>query len=100
MDNPDNINQYDLVEIIQVPEQYAGVIDVGDVGVVVEKHDNQYFEIECVQAGDSPKWLEKLNVRYVRLKSKDPFSRWADKSLRDPPILQTSMIWGAIIGGI
>jgi hypothetical protein len=100
MDNHDNINQYDLVEIIQVPEQYEDVIDVGDVGVVVEKYDDEHFEIECVNAGGSSKWLEQLNARYVRLKSKDPFSSWADKSLIDQPILQTSITLGTVVGGI
>jgi len=98
--DPDGINQYDLVEIIQVPEKYVGVIDVGDVGVVVEKYDDDNFEIECIQPGGSYKWLERLNIQYVRLKSKDPFSGWAKESLTDPLIIQPSIKLGAIIGTI
>ncbi|HLO31867.1 MAG TPA: hypothetical protein VK249_22145 [Anaerolineales bacterium] len=100
MDNHDTINQYDLVEIIQVPEQYEGVVDVGDIGVVVEKYDDENFEVECLKPDDSCKWLVQLNIQYIRLKSRDPFSRWAKKSLIEKPILQTSIILGTVIGGI
>ncbi len=98
--DPDGINQYDLVEIIQVPEKYLGMIDVGDVGVVVEKYDDNNFEIECIQPGGSYKWLERLNIQYVRLKSKDPFSSWAKESLTGPSIIKPSIKLGAIIGTI
>ncbi|MDQ3004097.1 MAG: glycine zipper family protein [Chloroflexota bacterium] len=100
MDDHDEINQYDLVEIIRVPEQYEGVIDIGDVGVVVERYDDENFEIECLQPGDSYKWLKLLNIKYIRLKSKDPFSSWAKRSLKDKSITQTSIILGAVIGAI
>jgi hypothetical protein len=100
MDSRDEINQYDLVEIIQVPEQYEGVIDIGDVGVVVERYDDENFEIECLQPGDSYKWLKLLNIKYIRLKSRDPFSSWAKRSLKDKSITQTSIILGAVIGAI
>ena len=63
MDNCNNINQYDLVEVIQVPEEYEGVIDIGDIGVVVEKYDDENFEIECVKPGGSYKWLETLKYQ-------------------------------------
>ena len=95
-----SINQYDLVEVILVPENYVGVIDVGDVGVVVEKYDEYNFEIECIQPGGSYKWLETLNVQYLRLKSKDPFSTWAKKSLTDQLITKPSIKLGGIIGAI
>ena len=98
--NGDGINQYDLVEVVQVPEKYVGVIDVGDVGVVVEKYDDNNFEIECIQPGGSYKWLETLNIQYVRLKSRDPFSSWAKKSLTDPLITKPSIQLGAIIGTV
>lgn len=100
MDRHDKINQYDLVEIIQVPEQYEGVIDIGDVGVVVKRYDDENFEIECLQPGDSYKWLKLLNIKYIRLKSKDPFSSWAKRSLTDRSITQTSITLGAVIGAI
>jgi hypothetical protein len=96
----DGINQYDLVEIIQVPEKYVGVIDLGDIGVVVEKYDEYNFEIECIQPGGSYKWLERLNIQYVRLKSKDPFSSWAKNSLTDQLITKPSIHLGAVIGAI
>ena len=66
------IDQYDLVEIIQVPEKHKGVISLGDVGVVVEKHENGNYEIECMSPDGSYKWLETLDSKYVRLKSKIP----------------------------
>ena len=100
MDNRDKINQYDFVEIIQVPEQYRDVIDIGDIGVVVEKYDDKNLEIECLQPGGSYKWLKLLNIDYVRLRSKDPFSRWAEESLRDKSITQTSVTLGVAIGAI
>ena len=99
-DNHDKIDQYDFVEIIQVPEQYKDVIDIGDIGVVVEKYDDETFEIECLQPGGSYKWLKLLNIKYVRLRSKDPFSNWAKKSLRDKSITETSLTLGAVIGAI
>src|ERR1051325_6255960 len=94
----DEINQYDFVEVIQVPERYAGIIDVGDVGVVVEKFGREYFEIECVKPGDDCKWLVRLSIKYIRLKSKDPYSSWIKKSLGDRAILQASVNLGAVIG--
>jgi hypothetical protein len=69
---PDKIDQFDVVEIIAVPEQYKDVIDIGDIGVVIEIDDNESFEIECVRPDGSYKWLETLNIRYVRLKQKIP----------------------------
>ena len=98
MDNRDQINQYDLVEIIQVPERLEGVIEIGDVGVVVKKYDDKNFEVECVEQGGSHKWLKSLNIRYVRLRSKDPFSGWAKKALADKSIIQTSIPLGVAIG--
>jgi len=100
MDNHDNINQYDLVEIIQVPEQYEGVIDIGDIGVVVEKYDEENFEIECVKPGGSYKWLEPLNIKYVRLRSRDPYSPWIQKSLTGESMTQKSIALGTALGAI
>jgi hypothetical protein len=100
MDNGDKINQYDLVEIIQVPESLEGLIEIGDIGVVVKKYDDRNFEVECVEQGGSHKWLKSLNIRYVRLRSKDPFSGWAKKALADKSIRQTSIPLGVVIGAI
>ncbi len=100
MDDREKINQYDLVEIIQVPEQYEGVIDIGDIGVVVQKYDDKNFEIECIQPGGFYKWLKPLNIKYVRLKSKDPFSTWMKTSLIDKSMTRKSIILGAVIGAI
>ena len=100
MDNTDKINQYDLVEIIQVPERLEGVVEIGDIGVVVKKYDDRNFEVECVEQGGSHKWLKSLNIRYVRLRSKDPFSGWAKKALADKSIIQTSIPLGIVIGAI
>jgi hypothetical protein len=100
MDNRDTINQYDLVEVIEVPEEYEGVIDIGDIGVVVEKKDEENFEIECVEPGGSYKWLETLNSKCVRLRSKDPYNPWIEKSLAEKPIMQKSIILGIALGAI
>lgn len=98
MDRHEEINEYDLVEVIEVPEQYEGVIDPGDTGVVVKKYDAENFEVECIQPGGSSKWLETLNIRSVRLKSKDPYNPWIQKSLKEKPIMQTSILLGIGIG--
>ena len=98
MDDREEINQYDLVEIIQVPEKLQGVIDIGDIGVVVEKYDDKTFQIECIQPGGSYKWLKPLNVKYIRLKSKDPVSLWAKKSFAEKSITKPSLTLGAFIG--
>ena len=98
MHNHEEIDQYDLVEIIQVPEKYVGVINIGDVGVVVEKYDDENFQVECVQLGGSYKWLEMLNISYIRLRSKDPYDPWIKKSLTDQPLMQKSIFLGMVIG--
>ena len=97
MGRREKIDQYDLVEIIQVPEQYEGVIAIGDIGVVIEKYDEKNFEVECTQPGGSYKWLEPLNIRYLKLRSKDPYNIWAKKSF-DKSLMQRSMRLGAVIG--
>jgi hypothetical protein len=100
MDDSEKINQYDLVELIRIPEKLEGVIDIGDVGVVVEKYDDETFLIECIQQGGSYKWLKPLNIKYLRLKSKDPFSIWANKSLAEKSIAKPSIALGGFIGAI
>jgi len=93
----DKIDQYDLVEVIQVPERFEGVIDIGDVGVVLEKKNDRNFEVECVLPGGSFKWLAALNSRYIRLRSKDPYHKWEKKSF-DKSLMQKSIRLGAVIG--
>jgi hypothetical protein len=66
------IDQFDLVEVIAVPEKHKGIIDIGDIGVVIEIDDNESFEIECLRPDGSYKWLETLHIKYVRLKQKIP----------------------------
>jgi len=100
MDEREEINQYDLVEIIQVPEKYKGVIGIGDIGVVVKKYDEENFEVECIQPGASYKWLETLNIAYLRLRSKDPYDAWIKKSLADQPLMQKSIFLGMVIGAM
>jgi hypothetical protein len=91
------IDQYDLVELVLVPEEYQGVMELGDVGVVVEKYDEKNFEVECVQAGGYSKWLATLNVKHVRLRSKDPYNAWANKSF-NKSLIQKSIRLGIVIG--
>jgi hypothetical protein len=91
------IDQYDLVEIVLVPEEYQGVIDIGDVGVVVEKYDEKNFEVECVQPGGYSKWLATLSTKHVKLRSKDPYNTWAKKSF-NKALMQKSVRLGALVG--
>ena len=98
MKERETINQYDVVEVILVPEQYKGIIDIGDTGVVVEKHDDENFEVECIQPGGSSRWLEKLNIRHVKLRSKDPYHRWIASMLPVRPIMRTSVLLGVAVG--
>ena len=100
MEVQEKIDEYDLVEVIQVPEKHKGVIDVGDVGVVVEKYDDKNFRVECLQPGGSSKWLALLSSRHVRLRSKDPFDNWIKESLPEKPIMQKSILLGMAIGAI
>lgn len=100
MVNRENIDQYDLVEVVQVPGEYEGVIDIGDVGVVVEKYSSRNFEIESIERDGSAKWLAPLNIKYLRLRSKDPYHRWIKKTLVDKPIMQKSMTLGAAVGAM
>src|SRR5215211_3658627 len=95
MDNHGKINQYDVVKIIQVPENLTGVIDIGDIGVVVERYDEQNFEVECVTPDGSYKWLETLNVRYLSKHLQSPAKR---PEHTDKRILQNSITFGALIG--
>lgn len=98
MDDREEIDQYDLVEIVQVPPKLEGVIDLGDIGVVVEKYDHETFQVECLQPGGATKWLERVHIRYVRLRSKDPYNPWIEKSLTDVPIMKRSILLGAWVG--
>jgi hypothetical protein len=72
VDKSERIDQYDLVEVVVVPQQYDGIIEVGDIGVAVEIYGHEDFEIECVNPDGSYKWLATLNGRYIKLKSKIP----------------------------
>jgi hypothetical protein len=96
----EKINQYDLVEIIQVPEKHIGVISIGDVGVIVEKIDEEHFQVECVEPGGSYKWLETIKIEYLRLRSKDPYEPWIKKSFTDERLMQKSVFLGMEIGAI
>jgi hypothetical protein len=98
MNNQVKIDQYDLVEIIQVPEEYSGLMDVGDTGVVVEKYDEKNFEIECVQPGGSTKWLGTLQIDHIRLKSKDPYNAWITRTLGSGSMMRSSVILGTLVG--
>jgi hypothetical protein len=100
MVNREDIDQYDLVEVIQVPGEYEGVIDIGDVGVVVEKYSSRNFQIESIEPDGSSKWLAPLNIKYLRLRSKDPYHRWIKTTLVDKPIMQRSLVQGSAVGGI
>ena len=98
MDEREKINQYDVVEIVRVPERLRGVIDVGDSGVVVEKYDDYNFEVECILPGGTSKWLERLTIQDLRLRSKDPYHPWIEKSLPARPIMKTSVLIGVAVG--
>lgn len=94
------INQYDLVEVILVPEKHGTVIEIGDIGVVVKKHDDRNFDVECLRPDGSSKWLETLNLKYLKLRSKDPYNPWIKRMLIEKPMMQKSITLGAVIGTI
>jgi hypothetical protein len=94
MNNEDKINQYDLVKVIHVPEEYEGVIDVGDIGVVVEKYSDESFEIECVTPDGSYKWLETLHRRYI---SKHLGASESQRS-NHQNMMRSSVTLGSLIG--
>jgi hypothetical protein len=73
-------------------------MDIGDTGVVVEKYDEENFEIECLQPGGSSKWIERLHLHYIRLKRKDPYNGWIQKSLGGKSLMQRSVTLGCVIG--
>jgi hypothetical protein len=98
MSEQEKIDQYDVVEIVHIPPEYEGVISIGDIGVVIEKYDDETFEIECVETSGSCKWLATLTIKDIRLKSKDPFSRWAQKSLTEKSITKPSIALGTLLG--
>ncbi|HJR80087.1 MAG TPA: hypothetical protein VJ821_08445 [Anaerolineales bacterium] len=98
MEYREEIDQYDLVEIIRVPEKHIGMINIGDIGVVLEKYDDENFQVECVEPGGSYQWLETLNIEHLRLRSKDPYEPWIKKSLTDEPLMQKSIDLGMRIG--
>jgi len=93
------IDQYDLVEVIQVPDEYLGVMDIGDIGSVIEEYDEENFEIECIERDGSTKWLATLHFRHVRLRSKDPYNIWIRKSLTQKSIRSGALL-GMIFGGL
>jgi hypothetical protein len=95
----EKINQYDVIEVIDVPEKLRGVIEIGDIGTVVEKYDDRNFEVECILPGGGTKWLATLPIKYIRLKTKDPYDRWIKTSLLKP-MMQKSILFGAVLGAI
>ena len=101
MDKPDKINQYDFVEIIQVPEEYEGIMDVGDIGVVIEKYSDESFEIECLTPDGSYKWSETLNRRYLSKYLRASKGRGNNQDMMRKSIVLGSLIgtgFGALIG--
>lgn len=100
----ERINPYDLVEIIEVPQEYKGLMHIGDIGIVVEKYDDENFEIECVTPDGSFKWLEILNIRFISkyLRSSSKTRQAIEKRMMRNSILFGSGIGagvGALIGG-
>lgn len=95
MDRYDKIEQYDLVEVTRVPAEYVDVMDPGDIGVVVEKQNDENFVVECIQPGGLSKWIKPLHIRYIRLKSRDPYGAWMQRSL-----MQKSVPLGLVIGAV
>lgn len=70
----EKIEEFDLVEIIKIPRGQKGIVDIGDVGTVLDKYNDTNFEVECGKPDGSYKWLMPLHIRYLKLKSKDPYS--------------------------
>jgi len=100
MDDREEIEQYDFVEVIHLPPNLEGVIELGDIGVVVEKYDAENLQVECLQTGGATKWLERVHARYVRLRTKDPYNPWIEQSLADEPIMRRSVVLGMWVGAL
>jgi hypothetical protein len=95
MISSERINRYDLVEIIEVPQEYKGVMHIGDIGIVVEKYDDDNFEIECVTPDGSFKWLEILNIRFI---SKYLSSSSKTRQAIEKRMMRNSVVLGSVIG--
>jgi hypothetical protein len=91
----EKITRYDMVKVIRVPDEYKGLIDVGDIGIVVEQLDEETFEIECVTPDGSFKWLETLNVRFI---SKYLGSAAAIRQTVERQLMRSSVRLGTVIG--
>ena len=98
MTDREQINQYDLVEIVQVPYEHQGLIQVGDVGLVIQKYDDRNFEVERVGVESHIKWQAALNAQYLRLHSRDPYQPWIKQSLIEKPMMQRSLQLGVTTG--
>jgi hypothetical protein len=94
----ETINQYDLVEIVQVPQGHTGAIHPGDVGVVIEKYNERSFEVECLRPGGLYEWQARLSIQHIKLKSRDPYNAWIKKSLVDRPMMRKSLVLGTVLG--
>jgi hypothetical protein len=90
----DKITRYDMIKVIHVPEEYKGLIDVGDIGIVIEKQDEENFEIECVTPDGSFKWLETLNIRFVSKYLGTPTTR----QTVERRMMRTSIPYGTVLG--
>ena len=91
----ERISRYDLVEIVQVPQEFKGLIHVGDIGIVVEKYDEENFEIECVTPDGSFKWLEILNIQFI---SKYLRSSSKTRQAIEKRMMRISILYGSVIG--
>ena len=66
-----DLREYDVVEVIDAPEDIAGVT-VGDLGAVLMVHELNgsavAYEVECVLPDGSAKWLGTFKRQHLRYK--------------------------------
>jgi hypothetical protein len=54
------LKELDVVEVWRVPKGMEKQVSKGDLGAVVLVQDVNYYEVECVKADGTTKWLETL----------------------------------------
>ena len=60
------LKEFDIIEVLAVPESDRDIVSVGDVGTVVFVYSNDAFEVKCVMDDGSTKWLVKFPRNFIK----------------------------------
>ena len=66
------LKKFDAVEVFKLPEIENNNISVGDIGAVVLVHQENEYEVECVNKDGTTKWLFPLPrncLKYIHEKN-------------------------------